>query len=61
MIDYFAKMYEETRVYTTTTGRQDYIPAQHYYTVDAPQFKINLDLNYVRTLPGLLKCLAIVS
>lgn len=53
-------MYEETRVYTTTTGRQEYTPAQQY-TFDSPQFNINLDLNYVRTLPGLLKCLAIVG
>ena len=52
-------MYEETRVYTTTTGRQEYLPAQHY-GINGPQFDINFDSSYISTLPGLLKCLAII-
>src|SRR3954468_22982396 len=48
-------MYEETRVYTTTT-RQDYVPA---YGTSRPTIDISLDLGYLQTLPGLLKCLEI--
>lgn len=49
------KMYEETRVYTTTT-RQEYVPT---FGTSRPEIDINLDLSYLQTLPGLLKCLQI--
>jgi len=47
-------MYEE-RVYTTTT-RQEYVPT---FATSRPDIDINLDLSYLQTLPGLLKCLQI--
>ena len=47
-------MYEETRTYTTAT-RAEYVPAFEASTINP-----NLDLDYLRTLPGMLKCLAIV-
>uniref|UniRef100_A0A914CUT8 MARVEL domain-containing protein n=1 Tax=Acrobeloides nanus TaxID=290746 RepID=A0A914CUT8_9BILA len=46
-------MYEETRTYTTST-RAEYVPA-----FEGSTFNPNLDLDYLRTLPGMLKCLAI--
>jgi len=48
-------MYEETRVYSTTT-RQEYVPT---FGTSRPAIDINLDLSYLQTLPGLLKCLQI--
>lgn len=52
-------MYEETRVYTTTTKQQHGTQPTVY--VDSPNININFDFNYLRTLPGLLKLIAVVS
>ncbi|KAI1718659.1 membrane-associating domain-containing protein [Ditylenchus destructor] len=51
-------MYEETRVYSTTTGAR-YVPSHTTYESPTADLNINLDLNYLRTLPGLLKCIQI--
>lgn len=48
-------MYEETTT-TRYTTRAEYVPAY-----ESASFNPNLDLDYLRTLPGMLKCLAIVS
>uniref|UniRef100_A0A915DCB6 MARVEL domain-containing protein n=1 Tax=Ditylenchus dipsaci TaxID=166011 RepID=A0A915DCB6_9BILA len=50
-------MYEETTVYTTTSGSR-YVPT-HTYVESPSDLNISLDMDYVRTLPGLLKCLEI--
>jgi len=52
-------MYEETRVYTTTTGvgGSRWVPATEYATSD---FNAYMDCSYVRTLPGLLKVIVII-
>ncbi|KAH7728744.1 synaptophysin/synaptoporin family protein [Aphelenchoides avenae] len=46
-------MYEETTT-TRYTTRAEYVPAY-----ESASFNPNLDLDYLRTLPGMLKCLAI--
>lgn len=55
-------MYDETRVYTTTTTtrQQQYVPPTAVYVDDGPVFSVNLDTGYLRTLPGVLKLIAVV-
>ncbi|KAL3077288.1 hypothetical protein niasHS_013277 [Heterodera schachtii] len=52
-------MYEETRVYTTTTGAR-WVPTVPNYDGGNVQFNPWLDTSYLRTLPGLLKVIVIV-
>uniref|UniRef100_A0A914HW22 MARVEL domain-containing protein n=1 Tax=Globodera rostochiensis TaxID=31243 RepID=A0A914HW22_GLORO len=52
-------MYEETRVYTTTTGAR-WVPAGPAYDGGNVEFNPWLDTSYLRTLPGLLKVIVIV-
>jgi hypothetical protein len=53
-------VYEETRVYTTSTG-QRWVPAGPAYAYDGGNVECNpwLDTSYLRTLPGLLKLIVI--
>lgn len=52
-------MYEETRTTYVTTGRASY--ADPYEIHETAGCGPQLDLDYLRTLPGMLKLIEIVS